>query len=73
MQNKKNPRKRKRGDKGDGSGDDDSKCNFNTTARCSLKELASCLKLLEQRHLDQLADGGLGHLKDFKVKGNINR
>lgn len=43
------------------------------TARCSLKEVALCVKLLKPRHLDLLKAGDLLHLKDFKIKSNINR
>lgn len=49
------------------------KRGFNTTTRCSLKELKFCTGLLKDRHLLLLDDGGLGHIKDFKIKGNINR
>lgn len=41
--------------------------------RCSLKELASCIALLEERHLSVLRAADLGHLKDFKIKSNINK
>jgi hypothetical protein len=68
--------KRKRDDE-ELSGSDDEPGNkkrrFNTMARCSLKKLANCIKLLQEQHLVVLSSGGLGHLKDFKIKCNINR
>lgn len=72
------PGKRKRG--GDAGASVDSgkkkklpKKRFNVLTRCSLKELASCILLLKDHHLEVLAESGLGHLKDFKINGNINR
>ena len=32
-----------------------------------------CLRLLKDRHLEQLRTGGLGHLPDFKIKENLSR
>ena len=68
-------KKRKRGQKidVDAGSKPNEKIRFNTTTRCSLKELALCLKLLQPRHLKELNIGGLGHLKDFSIKDNINR
>jgi hypothetical protein len=67
--------KRKRDDEEISGSDDEpgnKKRRFNTMARCSLKELPNCIKLLQERHLVVLSSGGLGHLKDFKIKCNIN-
>jgi hypothetical protein len=44
-------KKRKRDGKDVAAGGDDSEGRFNTTLRCSLKELHLCLKLLKPRHL----------------------
>jgi len=46
---------------------------FNMIARCSLKEVALCVKFLKPRHLEMLEDGDHLHLKYFKIKSNINR
>lgn len=66
-------KKRKRGGKSSSDASSAQADRFNTTARCSLKELALCIALLKDRHLQQLVTGGLGHLKDFRIKENINR
>ena len=47
--------------------------HFNCVARCSLTELAKCIKLLKPRHMGLLEKAGIAHLKDFKIRGNINR
>jgi len=49
------------------------KTRFNTMTRCSLKELASCISLLKDRHLTVLRSVDLGNLKHFKIKSNINK
>ena len=49
------------------------KKRVNITIRCSLKELAECLKLLKVRHLDELEVGGLGCLQHFSIDSNICR
>ena len=46
---------------------------FNCVARCSLKELAKCFKLLKPRHMSLLEEAGIAYLKDLKINGNINR
>jgi hypothetical protein len=67
--------KRKRGQAASSSGDGkpEPKPRFNTTVRCSLKEIAACIALLKDRHLKVLDKADLGHLKDFKIKSNISR
>ena len=69
------PFKRMRGGKGEPSNKVEkvAKKRFNTTIRCSLKEVALCVALLKERHLNVLHTADLGHIKDFKIKSNINR
>ena len=45
----------------------------NITVRCSLKELAACIKLSKSHHLNILETGGLGHLRHFNIESNICR
>ena len=49
------------------------KKRVNITIRCSLKELAACIKLLKPRHLDILEAGGLGYLRRFNIESNVCR
>ena len=69
------PFKRKRGEEGESSNKFEkvAKKRFNTTIRCSLKEVALCVALLKERHLNVLHIADLVHIKDFKIKSNINR
>ena len=68
------PFKRKRGEEGEPSNKVEKmvKKRFNTTIRCSLKEVSLCLAFLKERHLNVLHTADLGHIKDFKIKSNIN-
>jgi hypothetical protein len=66
-------KKQKRDGKDAAASGDDVDGRFHMTLRRSLKELHMCLKLLKPHHLNQLAEGGLGHLKDFSIFVKINR
>lgn len=64
--------KRKRGESRASSTSNDKDDRFNTSARVSLKEFLNCFSLLEDRHLVKVTEGGIGHIRDFKIKSNIN-
>lgn len=61
-------RKRKRGES---EAADSTK--FNISARISLKEVYHFIGLLEPRHMLKLDEGGIGHIRNFSIKSNINR
>ena len=44
---------------------------INKTVRCSLKQLFTCVVILEERHIKRLRDAGLGPLLDSKIRQTL--
>ena len=68
------PERRKRGGKAPeegGQGGGEAK-RFNKT-RCSLKEVKTCAKMLQDRHKERVIKAGFGCVLDLKVDSNISR
>ena len=69
------PERRQRGGKAPeegGQGGDEAKL-FNKTVRCSLKEVKTCMKMLQLRHKTRVIKAGFGCVFDLKVDSNISR
>ena len=69
------PERRKRGGKAPEEGGDggaEAK-HFKKTVRCSLGEVKTCAKMLQDRHKARVIKAGFGCVFDLKVDSNISR